>query len=209
MRRWGILSDVHGNLLALERAVAEFRKREVDRIAVLGDSLGRGDSDGCIALIRALADVSVVGNRDLDWKDRVSPASRAYVLGLPRVLQTDELAFTHGDRRLTRDLSTDEARTGFRRAVVWMLRDAARVWFFGHSHHARVWELDANGAPPRLVFDVARDQLPARICLAGYGDDGRRWAVNVGSVGLPFAGKGPSSATVFDGASGQLDLFPV
>src|SRR4051794_14785756 len=81
--RWGILSDIHGNLPALERALDGLRERGAERIAVLGDNLGRGDSAGCVKLIRAVADVSVVGNRDLDWQDRVDKETKAKVSTLP------------------------------------------------------------------------------------------------------------------------------
>ena len=86
-----MLSDIHGNLPALETAIAICQERGVDRFAVLGDNLGRGDSAGCVERIRALADLSVVGNRDLDWSDRCGPVAREYVLGLPRLARTDDL----------------------------------------------------------------------------------------------------------------------
>ncbi|HZO28112.1 MAG TPA: hypothetical protein VFH48_19220, partial [Chloroflexota bacterium] len=127
MTRWGILADIHGNLPALERALVGFQIRQVDSISVLGDNLGRGDSDGCIELIRQVADVSVVGNRDLDWQDRVGTAAREYVLALPRVAIVDRLAFSHGDARLTRDLSSDDIRRDFRRAHDWLAANGCRV----------------------------------------------------------------------------------
>jgi predicted phosphodiesterase len=204
--RWGILADVHGNLPALERALAELRRRNVERIAVLGDNLGRGDSDGCVELIRVAAEVSVVGNRDLDWKDRVGPLAAEYVLGLPRVATVGNLAFSHGDARLTRELSSGEIRGGFRRAGVWLLANRCRVWFFGHSHQARVWTLPGSESEPLLHVDAATDPLPATV---GLGADAALCVVNVGSVGLPFPRKGPASATVYDESAGQVELFPV
>jgi predicted phosphodiesterase len=205
--RWGILSDIHGNLPALERALAVFREGGVERVAVLGDNLGRGDSDGCVDLIRQVAEVSVLGNRDLDWQHRVSPASASYVLGLPRTAQVDDLLFSHGDARLTRDLSTAEIRSGFRRAGAVLRANNCRVWFFGHSHHARVWRIGGDDLPPRLDFDVVPDSLPAIVDLHDEVEPDARWAVNVGSVGLPFPGKGPASATIYDGTAGLLEFF--
>src|SRR5205814_638843 len=97
------------------------RERGAERIAVLGDNLGRGDSAGCVRLIRSIADVSVLGNRDLDWQHRVDAETRAYVLGLPRLIHVDGIAFSHGDARLTRELSTAEIRTDFARARSWLV----------------------------------------------------------------------------------------
>ena len=206
MTRWGILADIHGNRPALERALAGFRERRVERIAVLGDNLGRGDSDGCVELIRQAADVSVVGNRDLDWQDRVGESARKYVLGLPRVEVVDKLAFSHGDARLTRELSSDDIRAGLRRACVWLTEHGCRVWLFGHTHRARVWTIGGPDAEAWLHYDAAVDSLPAKIELD---KDAAIWIVNAGSVGLPFPGKGPASATVVDAVGGAVEIFPV
>lgn len=206
MTRWGILADIHGNLPALERALAGFKERRVERIAVLGDNLGRGDSDGCVELIKQVADVSVVGNRDLDWQARVGESAREYVLSLPRVEIVDGLAFSHGDARLTRELSSDDIRADFRRARVWLVANGCRVWLFGHTHRARVWTIGETDDEARLHFDAAVAPPPATIELD---KEAALWIVNAGSVGLPFPGKGPASATVVDEAAGVVEIFPV
>jgi predicted phosphodiesterase len=206
--RWGVLADIHGNLPALERALAGFHERGVERIAVLGDNLGRGDSAGCVARVRQIAQVSVVGNRDLDWQDRVDGATRDYVLALPRTAIVDGVAFSHGDARLTRELSSDEIRTGFKRVTAWLLAHGCRAWLFGHTHRARAWSIEGPGVAPRLLFDAATGQLPARIDLPPGGGSGDGiWVVNAGSVGLPFPSKGPPSAAIFDAALGVVELF--
>jgi predicted phosphodiesterase len=227
--RWGIFADIHGNLPALERALAGLRERGAERIAVLGDNLGRGDSAGCVALIRDVADISVQGNRDLDWQDRVDETTRAYVLGLPRLAVADGIAFSHGDARLTRDLATGDIPADFKRARVWLAAHGCRAWIFGHSHRARVWALGASdeagadgnvganvesGAdrvcrqPARLLFDAATDALPVTIRLKAHDVAGSRRAINAGSVGLPFPGKGPASALLYDSEAGLVEIFP-
>ena len=42
---WGLVSDVHGNLTALEEALDVLHGLGATRLAFLGDYLGRGDSD--------------------------------------------------------------------------------------------------------------------------------------------------------------------
>jgi predicted phosphodiesterase len=206
--RWGVLADIHGNVPALERALDGFSVRGVERIAVLGDNLGRGDSAGCVARLREVAEVSVLGNRDLDWRDRVDGATRDYVLGLPRTATVDGVAFSHGDARLTRELSSAEVAADFRRATVWLLAHGCHAWLFGHTHRARAWSIDGVGREPRLLFDAAIGLLPVQIDLPPRGGSGDGiWVVNAGSVGLPFPGKGPSSATVFDAVRGVVEFF--
>src|SRR5437899_5028788 len=98
---WGLISDVHGNYPALEEALRALGAAGARRLAFLGDYLGRGDSDRCVTRIRETADVAIVGNRDLDWQDRVAPASKAWVLELPRTASIGPLVLSHGDPRLT------------------------------------------------------------------------------------------------------------
>lgn len=203
MTTWGLLSDIHGNLPLLERAVAECRARGATRFAVLGDNLGRGDSDGCVALIRSLANVSVVGNRDLDWADRVGPAAREYVLALSRSAHAEDFIAAHGDARLDRDISSADFRREFARTRVRLDRDGARVALFGHTHRARVWRLPVAGSPV-LIYDAATDPRPATLSLAG--EAGERYVVNVGTVGLTFPGKGPPSCAVYDSAARTVEI---
>ena len=150
-RVWGLISDVHGNLPALAEALRVLEAAGAGRLAFLGDYLGRGDADGCVRLIRCVADVAVVGNRDLDWQDRVGPETRAWVLGLPREAQVDALVLVHGDARLTRELSTADIGRGFRRAWQTLEERGARLLAFGHSHHARVWRKRGACEPPELL----------------------------------------------------------
>ncbi|MGE3911691.1 MAG: metallophosphoesterase [Chloroflexota bacterium] len=213
MTRWGVLADIHGNRAALERALATFEREGVERLAVLGDTLGRGDPDGCVRLIRDRAAVSVVGNRDLDWRTRVSEAASAYVTSLPATATMDGVLFAHGDSRLTRPLSSQDIAGNFRRARVEMAAAGCQFWLFGHTHRARVWRLPA-GNEAHLLFDAAVSPLPAMVHLRGDDPAGPPeadplWIVNAGSVGLPFAGKGPASALILDTASLTVEIFGV
>jgi hypothetical protein len=167
-------------------------------LAFLGDYLGRGESDRCVARIRDVADLAVVGNRDLDWQDRVSAVSKAWVLGLPRTAQVGRLLVSHGDPRLTPSLSTGEVGRDFGRAWRAMTEDGALVWAFGHSHHARVWRKDGAGAPAELLASHT-------VAM-----DGRaRYMVNVGTTGLPFPGKGVPSVSLIDFARGEIKQIPL
>lgn len=168
------------------------------RLAFLGDYLGRGDAEACVELIRAVADVVVVGNRDYDWQDRVSPAVRDWVQALPRRAATDGLLFVHGDERLTRGLSTGQVRRDFREAWTSLEAPACRVLLFGHSHHARIWEKAARDAAAVLLKGP---RVEMRI--------GCRYVFNVGTTGLPFPGKGGPSVGLADTEEGWLEIVPL
>jgi predicted phosphodiesterase len=195
---WGLISDVHGNLPALETALNILADAGAQRLAFLGDYLGRGDSDGCVQRIRQMAEVAIVGNRDIDWHDRVSAESRTWVLGLPRVVLVGPLLLTHGDARLTPALGTTQIGRDFVRAFAEMERCEAQVWAFGHSHHARLWrKASADGITEQMVGDAAP--------ISG----GFRYFLNVGTTGLPFAGKGGPSVALVDFARGEVRHIPL
>ncbi|MBV9355287.1 MAG: metallophosphoesterase family protein [Chloroflexi bacterium] len=190
---WGLISDVHGNRPALDDAVRRLSRAGATRLAFLGDYLGRGESDACVERIRALADLAVVGNRDLDWRDRVARRTRDWVLGLPTVAQCGPLLVAHGDERLTRGLSTAEIKRDFLRAWSELEARQARIFAFGHSHQARAWS--------KAQADASVQQLTGeRICL----QPGVRYFVNVGTTGLPFPGRGGPSVALLDLTRGEL-----
>lgn len=195
---WGLISDVHGNYAALEQALRVLEGAGATRLAFLGDYLGRGESDRCIATIQAVADLAVVGNRDLDWQDRVSPSSKAYVLQLPRTAQAGSLLLSHGDARLTPALSTGQIARGFARVWPELERHVASVWAFGHSHHARVWRRTPDAQWPELI---------EAECLEM--SDSNYYCVNVGTTGLPFPGKGGPSIATVDFARGEIRRIPL
>ena len=198
MTRWGFISDVHGNLPALERAIGACRAAGAEQLVYLGDLLGRGDSDACVRLVRSTASLSVVGNRDLDWSDRVGPDARAYVLSLPRSVGSADFVAVHGDARLTRELSSAELRRGGRRLYRWLRAHGKRLLCFGHTHQARVWRKAGEEEPPELLGG-RRVLLPA--------EDGMIYLLNPGTTGLPFPGKGPPSCAVYDDREQWVDLI--
>ncbi|HEY2593680.1 MAG TPA: metallophosphoesterase family protein [Chloroflexota bacterium] len=196
---WGLISDIHGNLPALEAAIALLAATGARRLAFLGDYLGRGDSDGCVARIKDVADIAIVGNRDLDWQNRVSADSRSFVLGLPRVAQAGKLLLSHGDARLTPSLSTSQIARGFVRVWPQLDQRRAQVWAFGHSHHARIWR-----RPQHPNADVEL-QMSASVTIARDS----AYAVNVGTTGLPFPGKGGPSVALVDFARAEIRQIPL
>lgn len=65
MARIAIISDIHGNLIALERVLADLRTRAIDRTVCLGDVVGYGpDPKACLDLARSACEVIVSGNHE-------------------------------------------------------------------------------------------------------------------------------------------------
>ncbi len=63
--RTALISDVHGNLEALQVVLDDIDKRQVDRIVCLGDIIGYGPNPcECLDMVMARCDYSILGNHD-------------------------------------------------------------------------------------------------------------------------------------------------
>ncbi|OAS86691.1 MULTISPECIES: metallophosphoesterase family protein [Metabacillus] len=65
MERIAIISDIHGNIPALDAVLKDIHSRQIQRIFCLGDLVGKGpDSSAAIDRIREVCEVVVKGNWD-------------------------------------------------------------------------------------------------------------------------------------------------
>lgn len=197
MTLWALFSDVHGNWSALARALALAEERGAERYAALGDLVGRRAPDACVGWARESASLTVVGNRDLDHLALLDPAHQAWVRALPRRAASVDFLASHGDSSLDRELCSADLRRGFGRAYTALQAADRRVWFFGHTHHARVWRKPAATAAPELqpAVRVQLDLSDPAVC----------WIVNVGTVGMPRGGRGPASFALWCTTTGWLE----
>ena len=62
-----VLSDVHGNLPALEAVIAELEKQSIESILVAGDLIGGPNPNEVIELLKSLGCTMIAGNMDLDF----------------------------------------------------------------------------------------------------------------------------------------------
>ena len=64
--RFAVLSDIHGNVHALDAVLEEVEREDVHAVWCLGDVVGYGaDPNDCCKLARQHADVCLAGNHDL------------------------------------------------------------------------------------------------------------------------------------------------
>ena len=73
--RVGLISDIHGNLFALDAVLAELEREELDSLVCLGDVAVGPQGAECLARIRALGCPVVQGNWD-DWFVNGMPAPK-------------------------------------------------------------------------------------------------------------------------------------
>ena len=189
--RLGVLSDIHGNLAALESAVAALRRLGVDRWVCSGDLVGYGPyPNECVAVVAGLDAVCVVGNHDLMAlgvlpSDRRSPlvretqawtrreldeAARGFLGALPVRATLDDVVVAHGsldDPDVY--VRTAEAAAGELDALA-ELEPAARVLVIGHTHRPLVVP---EGGRARRVLHGGRVRLGARRSLLNPGAVGQ------------------------------------
>jgi diadenosine tetraphosphatase ApaH/serine/threonine PP2A family protein phosphatase len=188
--RYAVVSDVHGNLDALEAAFASIS--DDDALLCLGDIVGYGpEPNECVERIRARATATVLGNHDvaaiddfglayfnpaakeaMKWTQRVlSPENRAWLDSLGYEFRMPDFLLVHGAPVNYFEYVLDKAAAGRAFAAT----DAPLI-FVGHTHIAEVYALRPSGE-----IEHRHLQQGGEVAL----EDGVRYLVNVGSIGQP------------------------
>lgn len=181
-----VLSDIHGNLLALQAVVADLQKRGVDQVVNLGDhASGPLWPQETLNLLMGQPWIQVAGNHDhnlvqqspaeMGLSDRyahaqIGPAERAWLQGLPAQVEM-ELAgqsslLCHGapgdeTQYLLETVEAGRVRLASGDEILARLNgNPARLILCGHTHLQRVVSAGAE----RLIVN------PGSVGLAAYTD---------------------------------------
>lgn len=211
--RYAVLSDVHGNLEALEAVLEDAARQGAQRFLCLGDFVGYGpDPNACVGTLRGRLSVALVGNHDLaalgrldprrfnlfaraalEWtREQLHPAVRAYLEGLRPRETFEGLLLVHAspqDPVHEYILDWETADDNFRAAEF-------SVCLFGHTH-----------VPVRFAHDGQRTYvfpLPANTPV--HLEAELRHLVNVGSVGQPRDGDPRAAYVILDTQLRTLEL---
>jgi predicted phosphodiesterase len=202
--RIAVISDVHGNLHALDAVLAAIDGDTVDEVWCLGDLVGYGPRPNeCCDAVRARANVCLCGNHDLavlgtidlaeftgdaavaaSWTRTVlAPEARAYLEALAPQGVAAGVELYHGSARdpVWEYVLSDEA------AVATLVLTQAPVVLVGHSHVALQVSLRENAIDGGLAPDGTELEL-----------DGGRFLLNPGSVGQPRDGDPHAAFLVLD-----------
>jgi len=205
-----ILSDIHGNLEALDTVLEDLGRRRPEAIFCLGDFVGYGASPNeCIVKVRPLIDGAVMGNHDdaaigrtalEGFNHEAARAARWTAEALTREhhdylgsLPMD--ARWHGAHLVHATPSEPEAWhyvLSPAEADYEMQHFEGAVCFIGHSHY-----------PGTFVAHGSRSLYTRQLKLQL--EPGRRYIVNVGSVGQPRDGDPRAAYLLWDSESGDLE----
>ena len=204
--RYAVISDLHANRQALNAVLADIRSVGVDQILCLGDVVGYGPAPAEV-LSEAYARIHhfVLGNHDavigrtlapeafnddarrlIDWTaGQLDRKAVQFFAGLPLVLEGQAFRCAHGD-------FTDPPAFQY----VIEPEDALACWqafpepvmFVGHTHVPALFVIGASGTP---------HAVPAQDFVL---EEGKRFIVNVGSVGQPRDGDVLASWVLYNAA---------
>jgi len=214
-----LLSDIHGNLEALNACLGHARKRGAERFAFLGDFVGYGaDAREVVDMVvRYAAEGAVVlkGNHDeaidqgggyfneasrasLQWaRETLTSEQKAFLAALPLIIRDGEVCYVHASAAAPRRWDYIDSPATAKRCA-----DAARTsyTFCGHVHDQVLYFENAQGRM-REFRPFPGTAIPVR--------SHRRWVAIVGSVGQPRDRNPAAAYTLFDLGGQQLTFFRV
>jgi len=180
--RVALISDLHGNLLALDAVLGECRRLGVDRTVCLGDvaTLGPHPRE-VLARLRDVGCPCILGNHDEFLLD--ASLVEAYTEAKVVVAAIDWC------RNRLADEDVAFLRT-FRRDLALDLGEGVRLYLFHGSPASHTTDLLAT-TPPDTVDQLLAGH-PAEVYACGHThiqmlrQHRGAWIVNPGSVGMPF-----------------------
>ncbi|MBP5232087.1 MAG: metallophosphoesterase family protein [Planctomycetes bacterium] len=211
--RYALISDIHGNLEALNTVLKEIEKERPDSLICLGDVIGYGaNPEECAAIIRDAADVCIMGNHEAavvgtldinyftpyaraaaEWtRQQVSQETMKWAFGLPLAGKIDDFTVVHGSlfqpEMFNYVQTIADAEYNFKAMETPLL-------FLGHSHQPLAF---FNTSPMTYTLgpDIELNFEEKNI-------------VNIGSVGQPRDENPLAAFAIYDSEEKMVRLHRV
>ena len=200
-----IISDIHGNLPALEKVVSDIKDNFPD-VALkvnLGDVVGYGAfPNECIEIVKNEFDINIMGNHDyatcdlMDYsffnpfaqeavnftKEQITFENKKFLCNLSLQEERDDIIFVHASPVFPDNwsyvLTIDAAK------VVFLMLEK-RFVFIGHSHVPK-------------VFIKNKDSIETKYAQFITFEKNEQAIINVGSVGQPRDRDSRACYAIFD-----------
>lgn len=187
---YAIISDIHGNLEALETVIADAEKRKAERIICLGDIVGYGaNPKECIEKVKSFHDVVCAGNHDhaatnqtdtsyfnlyarkaVTWTSaQLTRQDMSYIRSFPYVFEEEDFTAVHAN--LIKPEQWGYIFDDFD-AVPNFVAMKKNLCFIGHSHVPLAFE---KGEDIRPYYNLREMEIK----------EDHKYIFNVGSVGQP------------------------
>ena len=214
--RYAVISDIHGNVEALQAVLNDIKGRSVDTIVCLGDIVGYyPDPEKCVELVREHVSLCVAGNHDyaainridiqtftyyalvaMEWtRNNISASAKEFLASLPLNIEKDGLYFTHSSPSNTQDWiyvfpdSEEAVFEAFNSLVHWLN-------FIGHTH----WPSIMIQEDDKIIL---YSEHAIKLNPQNY------YLINVGSVGQPRDFDSRSCYAIYDSVQQEVALIRV
>lgn len=208
--KFAIFGDIHANLEALEAVLADADEQHCGHFVCIGDIVGyNANPHECLAVVRALDCPVVKGNHDeeasaetaliglnplaeqaMNWtRAHLDAEDKLWLRDLRMVRQVRDFTIVHA----TLDTpSTWGYITNKFDAMASFSYQYTPICFFGHTHAPKFYVKSGSVAVhPGAVLDV---------------ESGKKYFVNVGSVGQPRDGDSRACYAVYDVAAQRIAI---
>jgi diadenosine tetraphosphatase ApaH/serine/threonine PP2A family protein phosphatase len=212
-RKYAILGDIHSNLEALTAVVEDARSQGVTDFVSVGDVVGYNASPSqCIKLVRELGCVTVRGNHDHycsydESLDDFQPLAASVIAWTRRQLTEEDVEWLHnlpyrkphGGFTLVHSTLDMPERWGYvfdtLAAEANFIYQMTTLCFHGHTHVPMIYEKQ---------HEITRVE-PCKIKVAF----GKKYFINVGSVGQPRDGDARSAYVVYCAKTKEIEFIRV
>lgn len=200
--RYGIIADIHANLEALQVVLEDIKQQRCTHVVCLGDVVGYGaNPKECLDIIRGMNIPVVKGNHDEYIGSTENP--EGFNDAAAEAVAWSRNQLTEDDRKWLRELKYFRLVANF--SIVHATLDAPQRWgyvfekleaaasftyqntqvcFFGHTH-----------VPVAFIRDTGvRGGTYSKFRV----ESGKKYFVNVGSVGQPRDGDPRASYVIYD-----------
>ncbi|MDR1830713.1 MAG: metallophosphatase family protein [Candidatus Fibromonas sp.] len=192
---YGIFSDIHANLQALEAVLRSMDSRKVERRICLGDIVGYGaNPNECATLVKQHSDLCILGNHDnvalkretysdfniyaktaMEWTwGHLNDQTKDYLKSLPYVVEEGNFTFVHSSPMSPADWHYVADLDGALEAFSYF---KTPYCFIGHTHSPVI--VATNSEDPYGDIPVISDGPLYRP------QENEKVLINAGSVGQP------------------------
>ena len=208
------LSDIHGNLQALQSVLKDLDTKEVRQLSSLGDVVGYGGHPNeCLDLVRTRFRYSVYGNHEMALlrneiasgyrleirnslefhRSKLSAKNLNYIGSLPISVEEPSFTATHGSLYNPTEFEYVFTEQDADRHFA---KQKTRIAFCAHTHTPGIW----NQQKGLTTFTEAKD-----IYLNNSG----KYLIDVGSVGQPRDGDARACYVIFDPAEQRVEFYRI
>ena len=208
--RFAIFGDIHANLQALEAVLSDARTQLCTHYVCMGDIVGyNANPRECLAIVRGLECPTVKGNHD-EQASMITEGEGFNALAEEAIQWTRE-QLTEDEKAWLRELRLQRQVRDF--TIVHATLDTPHKWdyvfnqldaatSFSYQHTALCF-IGHTHSPKAYIRDGSVRSMPLDILSL---QRGKKYLINVGSVGQPRDGDWRAAYCIFDTISNEVEL---